>query len=430
LADFEEQDLESMQEKRPHPLPIAKPAEEQKTEAATIQQVAFYAVLVNIALAVIKGVLAHVTGSLAITAGAIDSATDSVASLAVWSGLKLSERKSPNFPLGLYKIENVISVVVAIFIFFAGYEIAREILKPGKAGPDISLIALCLLAVGTVATFLFGVYAMSMGKKTESPTLIAEGRHRRVDVLSSLLVLGSALADFFQVRTLILGVPVDKIVAGVVLIFIGHAGWELLKDGMRVLLDASVDRDTLERVKQIIREEPGVIAVKSVVGRNAGRFRFIQIDVSMRTHDLQKAHTISERIEARIRKEISHVERVNIHYEPHRATHRRIAVPLAESKQEMSENFGRAPYFAIFLVRVIDGAVEGQDILANPHQHVDKARGILVGKWLVNQKIDEILVADDITEKGPGYVFSDAAIRIRVVPAMSLKEAMQMLRER
>jgi predicted Fe-Mo cluster-binding NifX family protein len=269
-----------------------------------------------------------------------------------------------------------------------------------------------------------------MGKKTESPTLIAEGRHRRVDVLSSLLVLGSALADFFQVRTLILGVPVDKIVAGVVLIFIGHAGWELLKDGMRVLLDASVDRDTLERVKQIIREEPGVIAVKSVVGRNAGRFRFIQIDVSMRTHDLQKAHTISERIEARIRKEISHVERVNIHYEPHRATHRRIAVPLAESKQEMSENFGRAPYFAIFLVRVIDGAVEGQDILANPHQHVDKARGILVGKWLVNQKIDEILVADDITEKGPGYVFSDAAIRIRVVPAMSLKEAMQMLRER
>ena len=406
--------------------PEVEAAKVRQAEVATIQRVALYAVLLNVALAIMKGVLAHTTASLAIAAGAIDSATDSAASLAVWTGLKLSERKTPNFPLGLYKIENVISVVVAMFIFFAGYEIGREILEPAKAVPDVSFIAVLLLAVGTVATFLFGLYATSVGEKTESPTLIAEGRHRQVDVLSSILVLAFALADFLQIQTRALGIPLDKIVAGVVLIFIGYAGWELLKDGMRVLLDASVDHDTLDRVRHIVADEAGVIAVKSLVGRNAGRFRFIQIDVAMRTDDLQKAHAISERIEARIHKDVPHVERVRIHYEPHQPTHRRIAVPLADSKQEMSEDFGKAPYFAMFLVHTADRSIETEDILPNPHQHVDKARGILVAKWLVNEKADEILVADDITQKGPGYVFSDAAVKIRVVPAVSLNEAREM----
>jgi divalent metal cation (Fe/Co/Zn/Cd) transporter len=78
------------------------------------------AFLLNLALALVKAFLANRSGSLAVTAGAIDSASDSVASLTVFGGLLLSTRKTRSFPLGLYKIENLISVVVALFIFLAG----------------------------------------------------------------------------------------------------------------------------------------------------------------------------------------------------------------------------------------------------------------------------------------------------------------------
>jgi len=60
------------------------------------------------------------SGSLAITTGAVDSISDSIASLAVYGGVKLSVRKTRKFPLGLYKIENLISVISALFIFFCG----------------------------------------------------------------------------------------------------------------------------------------------------------------------------------------------------------------------------------------------------------------------------------------------------------------------
>jgi len=107
-------------------------------ETRQIQRVALYAFLLNLGLAGLKVVLAYFSGSLAVAASAVDSGTDSVASLAVFGGLKLSTRKSLTFPYGLYKIENVISVIVAIFIFLAGFEIARKALSPA-AEPWLAL---------------------------------------------------------------------------------------------------------------------------------------------------------------------------------------------------------------------------------------------------------------------------------------------------
>ena len=262
-------------------------------ETRQIKKVALYAFMLNLALAIMKGMLATFSGSLAVTASAIDSGTDVIASLVLLGGLRISTHKSPTFPLGLYKIENVISVIVALFIFFAGYEIAREVLAQTPLPPKISGTVLILLSAGVVATFVFGQYAILIGRRTGSPTLIAEGRHRQVDVLSSLVVLVSVVLGYFQWELVLFGITVDQIAAGFIVIFIAHAGWELLSDGMRVLLDASVDFETLDQVKRIIADHPMVLKVQSLIGRNAGRFRFLQAGVIMRTDDLKRAHEIS-----------------------------------------------------------------------------------------------------------------------------------------
>ena len=128
-------------------------------ETKVIGRVALYAFLLNLGLAVMKGFLAFFSSSLAVTAGAIDSGTDAAASLVLYGGLKLSTKKTPAFPLGLYKIENLISVFVALSIFFAGYEIAREILAGASGPPEISAAVVGLLLLGVAATFFFGHHA-------------------------------------------------------------------------------------------------------------------------------------------------------------------------------------------------------------------------------------------------------------------------------
>ncbi len=120
-----------------HNQSAPSPEFDQREETRQIQRVALYGLLLNLGLAGMKGILAIASGSLAVAAGAIDLATDAVASAAIYGGLRLSALKSSRFPLGLYKIENLISVFVAFFIFLAGYEVIRRVLVGTGGHPDI-----------------------------------------------------------------------------------------------------------------------------------------------------------------------------------------------------------------------------------------------------------------------------------------------------
>ena len=393
-----------------------------------IERVAFYAFLINFGLTGLKVALAYFSGSLAVAASAIDSATDSIASLTILGGLKLSTRKSPKFPYGLYKIENVISVVMAMFIFFAGFEIVRNILSPSAKPPTITLGLIVWLSAGILITFLFGQYAIAAGKRTGSPTLIAEGRHRQVDVLSSLVVLLAVGLHYYGIDINFFGITIDHIAAGVILIFIGYAGWELLSDGMRVLLDASLDPETLNQVRKIIESQPMVIEVRRLAGRNAGRYRFLETEVILRIDDLKKAHAISQHIEADIRKQMPLVDRVVIHYEPQVREHMRIAVPLSDTMGHVSAHFGEAPYFAVVLMRMADGNIERQEVVTNPHTKVIKAKGIRVAEWLIEQKVDIVVVKEDLQKKGPSYVFADAGVELQVSSADELSKVIDSFR--
>jgi cation diffusion facilitator family transporter len=394
-------------------------------ETRAVQRVALFGFLLNLALVVVNGTLAVLTGSLAVTASAIDLGTDSVASLVLYGGLKLSVRKTQTFPLGLYKIENIISVMLAFFIFFAGYEIARHIFISQPRTPDISLPVIAWLSAGTIGIFLFGRYAMRVSGRTESPTLKAEARHRQTDSLASLVVLTSVALSYFRVEFELFGISIDQMGAALVLIFVGYTGWELLSDGMRVLLDASIDFETLDKVRKIMESHPSVAEITSLVGRSAGRFRFLQGDVVLRTDDLQKAHKISHQIESDIRRQIPHVERVVIHYQPQTREYACIAVPLADDTGTLSDHFGDSPYFALVSVRLADLQVEKKEIVANPHIHVERAKGILVSEWLVKQKVDRVILKSEVKHKGPGYVLSDAGVEIHMTSADHLDEAIR-----
>ena len=405
-------------DKKPVEKPFAR-----NDETKQIYRVAGYAFLLNLFLAIMKALLAFFSGSLAITASAIDSGTDAVASLVIYGGVKLSSKKTRTFPMGLYKLENVASVLIALFIFIAGYEIIREILSSVESFPRISLSYIILLLAGTVATLLFGQYAISVGRRTGSPTLIAEGRHRQVDVLSSIVVLVSVTLSYFDLNLNILGVTIDQISAALILIFIARAGWELLSDGMRVLLDASIDISTLDSIREIIKSEPMVSEIKSLMGRNAGRFRFIQATITLNTENLERAHRISEDIEMKIRNQVTHVEKVIIHYGPPERTHDRVALPLEDGKGRISTHFGEAPYFGIVHIRRKDKEIEKQEIVENPHRLVETAKGIRVAEWLVEQGVEHVGMKEDVSHKGPGYVFSNGGVKIHIISAKQIGQA-------
>jgi divalent metal cation (Fe/Co/Zn/Cd) transporter len=83
-----------------------------------VLRVALYSLLFNLALVAAKLTLSLLSGSLALRADAIHSTVDVMASLALILGVKISERKSESFPLGLYKVENLASIAISFLCCF------------------------------------------------------------------------------------------------------------------------------------------------------------------------------------------------------------------------------------------------------------------------------------------------------------------------
>jgi predicted Fe-Mo cluster-binding NifX family protein len=268
-----------------------------------------------------------------------------------------------------------------------------------------------------VIPLAFSHFELRAGRAANSPALIADAREYRAHVFTTGIVFAALLAQWFNF-------PLDRVAALVIVVAIGKTGWELLADGMRVLLDASLDADTILQIREIITAEPTVAELKWVTGRNAGRFRFVEAEVTLRVHELEKAEATIRRIETQIHEAVPYVDRVLIHAEPMERTHLRYAVPLNDPSGTLSEHFGEAPYFGLVTLRLADGSVEQQQVITNPHTEVERAKGIQVAEWLVGQKVDVVLLKQNLRGKGPTYVFGDAGVEMREITAMTLSEAL------
>jgi predicted Fe-Mo cluster-binding NifX family protein len=196
---------------------------------------------------------------------------------------------------------------------------------------------------------------------------------------------------------------------------------------MKVLLDASVDAQTLTQIRHLLESEPLVAQVDSLAACSAGRYLFLEATLRLRTDDLAKAHAASEHLEAQIRDAIPAMERVSLHIEPRRREILQVAVPLASPEGEISSEFGEAPCFAFVEVRLTDGDLLRQEVLSNPDLGSENQKGMLVAEWLVGHRIDALITMRPVN-KGPSYVLREAGVEMRRARAVRLADELALLR--
>lgn len=383
------------------------------------EKIGLYSIGTNLMLVGIKGGLSLLSGSVALIADAIHSATDVISSAIVFAGLKISKRKSRNFPYGLYKVENFVALLSSVLIFLAGFEIFHTVFFKSQSLKVEYLayaIAGVLLSMGI--TFAFSRFELREGKEIGSPSLIADAEHILTDMFSSIVILVGLIGGWF-------GLHLDRMAAIVVVLLVFKAGFRILIDALRVLLDASIDFETMDRVKTLILNDPQVLSINALWGRNSGRFRFIEADIVVKATHLDKAHSVSRRIEKKIRDDISHVDHILIHYEPQKKDTRTCAVPVIQDRKTLSEHFGEAPYFYIATLRETDSVLLSEGYHYNPFAKEEKGKGIKVSEWLIEKGVDTVYSPKGFKGKGPGYVFSDAGIDVVVTADRSLDDVMR-----
>jgi len=397
---------------------------ERRDQARAIaRRTALISIGVRITLVVLKYVFALMSGSMALLADAVHNVSDIVQSSALYLGVRISERKSSAFPYGLYKLENLISLAVAVLIAIVGYELARSAIVGEGRGAITNLPwTIAAMVVAMAGSLAFSRYEAAIARRTGSPALEADSREALIDTLATLAVLVSLISAWVVYN-------IDLWATLVIVLFIAWTAAELGVGAIRVLLDASVDRDLLNAIEGRIEDDEAVVEVHDLKGRNSGPYRFIEAHVVLNVYDLEEAQQISDRLENAVRALAENIDSVLIHVEPRRRETCVYAAPL-DDHERIAEHFGEARQFALVTVGNQDREIRDTRHLSNPFRDEDTGKGIRVAQMLIDEGVDAVFVREELQRKGPWYAFEGERVTPLVTEAETLVDALRAQRVR
>jgi len=348
---------------------------------------AAFSVVLNLILAVTKGLAGHLSHSTALMSDAIHSATDVLASCATFLGLWVAGKKHPSFPYGLYKAETIATLISSLAVLLAAYEIGKKSLFEDHQIVDVG-VALPVACLSLLLSLSFGVYQLKAGRRFNSPALVADAKDYLADGLSTSVVLVGLAGSYF-------GYNLDRWAAALVSVFVFRAGGVLLLAALKDLLDAAIDRDTEREIIRLVEEHPSVARVKRCLSRTAGGRFIIDMDVALRTPSYQVADKIASRLEEKIVHAYPKVVMARIR--PHFSQPESIVriTPFTGPEGELSTHIARAPWFLLEVINKKTGQVKSKQLIANPHASAEHKRGYLAGKFLLGLKPDQVVVGEN-----------------------------------
>jgi|SRR5690625_4832098 len=281
-------------------------------------------IIVNLLLTIVKGIGGVLSGSRALLADALHSASDIVGSVVILFAVKIANKPpDEEHPYGHGKAENVASVIVALLLIIVGVEISISSIKVffGELPEAPGTLALIILITSIVIKEILFYYKLHLGKKYQSTALISEAWHHRSDSLSSLAALtGVGLAIFGEKFHFDYFVYGDAIAGIIVSVIVMKVGYQLIKTSATVILEKVLDPDEVKDYKQTVEAVEGVKRVDQLLARTHGSYIVIDIKISVDpTITVEKGHAIASETKQVLLKKHSEIEDVFVHVNPYQS---------------------------------------------------------------------------------------------------------------
>ena len=273
-----------------------------------------FGILGNILLMIIKGIVALLTGSQAMTADAFNSAGDIFSSLMTYIGNKISSKPSDeDHNLGHGKAEYIYSMLISISMILMAMFVLKDsfisLVKGKTYDFSIWLIVVCLITI-IVKLFLF-LYTNKVYKKYNNLLVKANSKDHFNDMIITSVNLISCILSIYGIYFL------DGVVGIIISLWIMYTSIKLFIESYNVLMDKSISIETKNEVYEIIdrhKEIKKVIHFNSTpVGYKYQISFTICVDGNMSTFD---SHDIANKLEKEIIKEIDEIYLVIIHVNP------------------------------------------------------------------------------------------------------------------
>ena len=270
-------------------------------------------ILCNVLLIAAKFLAGTLTGSVAITADAINNLSDASSSVVTLLGFKLASKPADEkHPYGYARIEYMAGLIVAGIILIIGYSLAQTSIEKIRHPETIEFSALSIaILVGSILMKLWmSRFNTILGNHIHSTTLLATAADSRNDVIST----GTVLCACILAKST--GIIADGWMGLAVAVFILCSGIGIARDTISPLLGEVPDPELIHHIHDTMMARPEVLGVHDLVVHDYGPGRiFATAHAEMDSRaDVMESHEVIDELEAQFRRE-DHLE-VTIHYDP------------------------------------------------------------------------------------------------------------------
>ena len=204
-------------------------------------------IAVNTVLFILKYWVGVVTGSITIIADAWHTLSDSLTSVIVIAGAKISSKPADtDHPFGHGRAESLASIIIGVLLLVVGINFFFEAIHKlsVKEGATFTRAAVIVFIVSVILKEAMARFSFWTYQKTQFNSLKADGWHHRSDAIASAVIL---LSIFFG-RNLWW---IDGVFGIIVSILIGFTAVDIIKDSAQPILGKKPNPEHIDAIKNI-----------------------------------------------------------------------------------------------------------------------------------------------------------------------------------
>ena len=258
-------------------------------------------IVVNIIIASAKLLIGTVSGSISITADAVNNFSDAGSSVITLIGFKMANKPAdPSHPYGHGRIEYISGMIVAFIVLIFGVELMKSsvdrIMNPVEL--TYNVWGIVVLALSIVFKLWLGLFNRKLGKAINSSTMTAVFTDCVSDSgATAVTIISMLLAHFAKIN-------IDGILGAIVAVIIIIAGINIIKDTLNPLLGQAPDKELVENIAETVLSYDKVVGIHDLIIHNYGStktFGSVHVEVPANENVLV-VHEIMDNIELEIKK--------------------------------------------------------------------------------------------------------------------------------
>lgn len=279
------------------------------------QKAVSVAIIGNVALTIFNFIVGILSGSTALIAEAAHTFSDILTSTITFIGFRISLKPPDKLhPYGHGRAEPLVGLVIVVFLGIIAFEIFSEVYRKIFLGGPLTppeTIAAGMAIIGVIVNFLMTTYIMRTGKKINSPAIIADAQHQKVDIFSSAAIFAGVIGSK-------LGYPIlDPIVAIFIALMVLKTAFDVGKENINNILGTVPSKEILDNIRECSLSVEGVLGIHNVRINYLGPYASVELHVTVAEDlSLKEAHEIAHNVEEKIVEDIDVVSMVTVHVCP------------------------------------------------------------------------------------------------------------------